>query len=154
MEGETRDDGHHMINNITRTFDYINNNCHNNDNNNNWNNVSNFKNVSIEIFEDPDSNFCQVFGQDLYSNTTSKNEHDFHERGSDNPGFKLPICKSLCELERNLNTGSDEAAQLGNKPSKLKAHVCFCSQCGLGPEYLQFVKKIMFYERKNALKII
>ena len=142
MEDESTGNSHHIINNITRTFDYINNNnCHNindnNNNNNNWSNTNNLKNVSIEIFEDLDPNFCQVFGQDLTNNPLGS---DFHKTGNDNPGFKLQICKSLCVLERNLYTGSDVDIETGCEESRLKGHVCYCSGCGMGPEYLQFVK--------------
>ena len=98
MEDETTGNSHHIINNITKTFDHINNNnnCHNindNNNNNNWSNTNNLKNVSIEIFEDLDPNFCQVFGQDLTNNPSGS---DFHKTGNDNPGFKLQICLIYC----------------------------------------------------------
>ena len=137
MEEELSTENHHIINNITRTLDHFNNN-NNNCNNNNWASAS--KNISIEIFEDLDPNFCQAFDQDVKTNPGQENGCDTHKTGNDNPAFKLQICKSLCELERNLHTGSGEDSQTGNEESKLKAHVCYCSQCGLGPEYLQFVK--------------
>ena len=101
----------------------------NNLNNRKVNNCNYNNNASIEIFEDADPSLNKIFT--IESASSSKQQPEISSSG------KSHRCHPGClrfESSRAEKTRSGSSLD-----SRLNAHVCF-AECGLGPEYLQFVK--------------
>ena len=110
-----------------------NKNVEESNNNNNWNNNNNNGEASlIQIFEDKDPALRKVFTVGSVSNANLD--------GNAKSGSH--VCSSKCILgflPGSSKTGNLNSDKTGNLENRLNAHVCY-NQCGLGPEYLQFVK--------------
>ena len=96
------------------------------------NNFNNNNNVSVEIFEEMDPTLQKIFTIDSYNDSNLS-------FGAASSG-KMHVCHSGCLMR--LDSGSGKSLSESDtliSESKLNAHVCF-ARCGLGPEYLDFVK--------------
>jgi hypothetical protein len=100
-----------------------NNTCNNNNNNNGDASI-------IQIFEDKDPSLSKVFTVGSVNNANL----DVYAKSGNH------ICTSKCILGfLSSKTGNQITDMPGKSESRLNAHVCY-NRCGLGPEYLQFVK--------------